>query len=96
MYLDAFIISALVDEFMDALVGGKIQDVLDVDNTGIGMEIYANHRRQYFYASADTNRPRLHITTDKLRRGLQRPTQIGLLLRRYIEGGRVVHVSQPP
>ncbi|RMG73316.1 MAG: fibronectin/fibrinogen-binding protein [Chloroflexi bacterium] len=95
MYLDVFTISALVDEFMDSLVGGRIQDVLDVDETGIGMEIYANHRRQYFYASADANRPRLHLTEEKLRRGLQRPTQLGLLMRRYIEGGRVVHVSQP-
>lgn len=96
MYLDSFTLSALVDEFMDTFVGGRIQDVIDVDETGIGLEVYANGRRHYVYISADNTRPRLHVSQDKLRRGLQRPTQVGLLLRRYVEGGRVVHVSQPP
>jgi len=95
MYLDVFTLSALVDEFMDILVGGRIQDALDVDETGVGLEIYAHHKRQYLYLSADTNVPRLHITTEKLRRGTERPTTLGLLIRRYVEGGKIVHVSQP-
>ncbi len=32
---------------------------------------------------------------DKLRRGLQQPTTLGLLVRRYVEGGIITHVSQP-
>lgn len=96
MYLDVFTVSALVDEFLDTLVGGRIQDVLDVDETGIGLEIYANHRRRYLYLSADPVSPRLHLVSDKLRRGLTKPTQVGLLLRRYAEGGGITHVSQPP
>jgi predicted ribosome quality control (RQC) complex YloA/Tae2 family protein len=96
MYLDAFTISALVDEFMDTLVGGRIQDVLDVDQTGIGLEIYANRQRRYLYLSADQQTPRVHLLNDKLRRGLVKPTQLGLLFRRKVEGGIVSHVSQPP
>jgi len=96
VYLDAFTLAALVDEFMDCLVGGRVQDTLAVDETGIGLEIYARHQRQYLYISADNQRPRLHIVPDKLRRGLAKPTQLGLLLRRKVEGGVVVHVSQPP
>jgi len=96
MYLDAFTISALVDEFLDTLVGGKVQDVLDVDGTGIGLEVYAHQRRHYVYMSADHAVPRVHIVPDKVRRGLQRPMQIGLLIRRYVEDGIITHVSQPP
>ena len=95
MYLDVFSLSALVDEFMDTIVGGRVQDAIDVDETGIGLEIYANRRRHYLYLSADQSIPRIHLISDKLRRGLQRPTQLGLLLRRYVEGGRVTHISQP-
>ena len=95
MYLDAFTISALVDEFLDVLVGGRIQDVIDVDESGIGLEIYANRKRHYLYLSADNTRPRVHLVGDKLRRGLQRPTQLGLVMRRFVEGGVVTHVSQP-
>ena len=95
MYLDVFTISALVDEFMDRLAGGRIQDAIDVDNTGLGLEIYANRQRHYLYMSADQMTPRVHLVEDKLRRGRQRPTQLGLLFRRYVEGGRVLHISQP-
>src|SRR5690349_8554675 len=98
MYLDAFTVSALVDEFLDTLAGGRIQDTLSVDSSGIGMEIYsyADHQRQYLYLSADNQIPRVHLVADKLRRGLATPTQLALLLRRYVEGGIVQHISQPP
>lgn len=95
MYLDVFTISALVDEFLDVLVGGRVQDSIDVDETGIGLEIYAGHQRRYLYMSADHQRPRVHLVPDKLRRGLVKPTQLGLLFRRKVEGGIISHVSQP-
>ncbi len=95
MYLDAFTLSALVDEFMDVLVGGRIQDVLDVDDTGIGMEVYGDRKRRYLYLSADTQTPRIQLLDEKLRRGLVKPTQMGLLFRRYAEGGVIEHISQP-
>lgn len=96
MNLDAFTLSALVDEFMDTLVGGKVQDSIDVDESGLGLEIYNNHRRHYLYMSADSTTPRVYVTTDKLRRGITQPKQIGLLFRRYVENGIVQHISQPP
>lgn len=95
MYFDAFTLSALVDEFMDTLVGGRVQDAIDVSHNALGLEIYADRRRHYLYLSADPLAPRVHLVGDKLRRGTQRPAQIGLLLRRYVEGGSVAHVSQP-
>jgi len=95
MYLDVFTLSALADELLDTIAGGRVQDVLDVDDTGVGLEIYAQHKRHYLYISADPNTPRLHLVGDKLRRGIAKPTQVGLLLRRYVEGGVVAHISQP-
>lgn len=95
MNLDVFTLSALVDEFMDVLVGGRVQDTLAVDETGVGLEIYGAHKRRYLYISADHHTPRVHLVPDKLRRGMEKPSQIGLMLRRYVEGGIVTHVSQP-
>ena len=95
MYMDAFTLSALVDEFLDELVGGRIQDVLDLDSHSLGFEVYANRRRHYLLVSADMQTPRVHLVPDRLRRGLPKPTQIGLLARRYLEGGKIEHVSQP-
>jgi predicted ribosome quality control (RQC) complex YloA/Tae2 family protein len=95
MYLDVFTLSALVDEFMDLLVGGRVQDSLSVDEYGLGLEIYGAHQRRYLYLSADPQTPRVQIVPEKLRRGLQQPTQVALMFRRYVEGGVITHVSQP-
>ena len=95
MSFDVFTISALVDEFLDTLVGGRVQDVIDVDEMGLGLEIYANRKRHYLYMSADANQPRIFLAQGKLRRGLMKPTQLGLICRRTVEGGIVAHVSQP-
>ncbi|MCS7072261.1 MAG: NFACT family protein, partial [Anaerolinea sp.] len=70
MYFDAFTLSTLVDEFLDLLAGGRIQDVIDVDEHSIGLEIYADHRRHYLLISADPNLPRVYIVDQRLRRGL--------------------------
>lgn len=95
MSFDVFTISALVDEFTDTLVGGRAQDVIDVDEMGLGLEIYANRKRHYLYMSADANQPRVYLAAGKLRRGLMKPTQLGLICRRTVEGGIVTNVSQP-
>lgn len=95
MSFDCFVISALVDEFKDTLVGGRVQDVVDVDEMGLGLEIYDGRQRHYLYMSADANHPRIHVTAGKLRRGLMKPTQLGLIFRRYVERGIVAQVSQP-
>ena len=96
MYLDFFTLAALVEELQAQLVGGRIQDVLDVDETGLGLEIYAQRKRHWLYLSADNRVPRLHLLPDRLRRGLNKPLPVGLLLRRYVEGGRLTQISQPP
>lgn len=95
MNFDVFTVSALVDEFMDNLVGGRVQDAIDVDKHTLGLEIYANHQRQYLLLSADNQNPHVYVTSEKLRRGTPKPTQLGLLFRRYVERGIITHVSQP-
>ena len=96
MSLDTFAISALVDELNATIVGGRVQDIIDVDETAIGLEIYARGKRRYLVLSADAIFPRVHLSAAKLRRGAAQPTQLGLLFRRHIEGKRVTSVSQPP
>ena len=96
MNLDAFTVSALVDELLDSVAGGRIQDVLDVDEHTIGLEIYAGHARHYLLLNASPQSPRIHLAPGKLRRGLPQPTTLGLLMRRHLEGARITHVYQPP
>ena len=96
MSLDTFVISALADELSGTLVGGRAQDAVDLDERAIGLEIYARRERHYLRLSADASMPHVCFSSQKLRRGAFKPTQLGLLLRRYVEGARLVSVAQPP
>lgn len=96
MYFDVYTISALVDEFADTIVGGRIQKVFDLNETAIGLEVYANRQRHYLVIDADPAQPHVMLAEGKLRRGLPKPTQLGLLMRRYVDGGIITAVTQPP
>ena len=95
MSLDTFAISALADELGDKIIGGRVQDIIDVDEMAIGLEVFAAGRRHYLVLSADASFPSARLSEAKLRRGTAQPTQLGLLFRRYIEGGVVIAVGQP-
>lgn len=95
MSIDSFVISALVDELNKSLVGGRVQDVIDLAELSIGLEIYARRSRRYLCLHADAMFPCVYLARAKLRRGLTKPTQLGLLLRRFVEGGRIAGVCQP-
>lgn len=96
MSIDTFATSALADEFNKRLVGGRIQDTVELDRETFGLEIYANQQRHYLLLSANNQQPRAMIAPDKLRRGVQKPSTLGLLFRNRIEGMHLQAVHQPP
>ncbi len=95
MNFDAVTIMALVDELNETLAGGRIQDSVQIDEDSFGLEVYANHQRHYVLASAHQQFARVHLAAEKLRRGVQKPSPLGLLLQRYAEGARIDAVRQP-
>lgn len=96
MNFDAVTIMALVDEMNEQLVGGRIQDSVQVDSESFGLEIYANRQRHYLLLSANQQNARIHLMSEKLRRGVQNPSPLALLLRRNVEGARIESIYQPP
>ncbi len=96
MNFDAVTIMALLGELGATLSGGRVQDTLEVDEESIGLEIYANHQRHYLLLSAHQQFARVHLSSEKLRRGVEAPSPLGLLLRRYVEGAWISAVRQPP
>jgi predicted ribosome quality control (RQC) complex YloA/Tae2 family protein len=95
MNFDAITIMALVDELNKALLGGRIQDTVQIDEDSFGLEVYANQERHYLLISAHQQYARVLLAGEKLRRGVQKPSPLGLLLRRYAEGARIEEVRQP-
>jgi predicted ribosome quality control (RQC) complex YloA/Tae2 family protein len=95
MNFDAVTIMALVDELNQTLTGGRIQDSVQIDEESFGLEVYANQQRHYLLVSAHQQYARVLLAQDKLRRGVQKPSPLGLLLRRYAESARIEEVRQP-
>jgi len=95
MYFDALTMAAVADELRDQILGGRVQKVLLPDELSVGMEVYAHGERRYLLASAHAEHARLHLAGEKLRRGMEKPTPLLLLLRKYVHGGRIVAIEQP-
>ena len=96
MYFDALTTAAVVDELRSTLSGGRVQQVIHVSDLSLGLEVYAHHERRHLVLCAHTQHSRVHLTGVKLRRGVDTPTPMLLLLRSHIRGGRIVDVRQPP
>ena len=96
MYFDALTTAAVVDELRVALCDGRVQQVVMVDDLTVGLEVYAQHRRQYLVASADARHARIHLSEVKQRRGVDTPTPLLSLLRKHVRGGHIRAVRHPP
>ena len=96
MYVYSVTTAAVVDELNAKVVGGRVQDVVEVDHQSIGFEIYANRQRHYLLATVDPDGARCHLVPDRLRRGRPAPSPLGQLLQKYVDGARLMSASQPP
>ena len=96
MYFDSLTLAAVADELREAILGGRIQRVVLTGPLGIGLEVYARGRRHQLIASAHPQHARVHLVRGRLTRGVEQETPLLLLMRKYLLGGRVVAVEQPP
>jgi predicted ribosome quality control (RQC) complex YloA/Tae2 family protein len=94
MYVD-FLTLACLRDHLDSLLGARIQGVVLPDDRSVGLELYAGGRF-YLLASARPQQPRLLLMPEKLRRGVETETPLLLLLRKWVRGGQLVDVTQPP
>lgn len=95
MHFDALTLACITDELAENLTGGRVQQVLLPDAHSVGMEIYAQRQRRYLFASAQPNAGRVHLTSQKLRRGVEQETPLLLLLRKYVRESILDAIVQP-
>jgi predicted ribosome quality control (RQC) complex YloA/Tae2 family protein len=96
MYFDALTTAAIAAELRAELLDGRVQQVLLPDRLSLAMEIYAHRQRHYLLASAHPQAARVHLLAEKSRRGVDSPSPLLLLLRKYVRGARLVGIIQPP
>ena len=96
MYFDALTLAAVTEELRETILGGRIQRVLLTGPLSIGLEVYAHGRRHQLIASAHPQLARVHLMRTRLSRGVEQPTPLLLLMRKYLLGGRIEEIEQPP
>ena len=95
MYFDALTLAAVTEELRETILGGRIQRVLLTGPLSIGLEVYAHGRRHQLIASAHPQLARVHLMRTRLSRGVEQPTPLLLLMRKYLLGGRIEAIEQP-
>ncbi len=96
MYFDALTLACVADELRRTVLGGRVQKVLLPDSLSVGLEIYAQQQRHQLIASAHAEVGRIHLSTEKPRRGVDKELSLVVLLRKYVRGARVSQIQQPP
>lgn len=96
MYFDALTLAAVVDQCQSTILGGRIQRVLLPNMQSLGLEIYANGRRHQLLLSAHPQLARAHLLSQRPSRGVEGNPPLVLLARKYLVGGRITAIEQPP
>ncbi|MCS7222552.1 MAG: NFACT family protein, partial [Anaerolineae bacterium] len=93
---DALTTAAIADELRAALTGGRVQDIVQPDRHSVGLEVYAHRQRRYLLLSIEPQAARVHLVDERLRRGVETPSPLFLLLRKYVQGAALEVISHPP
>ena len=94
MAFDGLMISAIIYELSENLLGGRIDRVFQPEGDEVVLSLRnkgANHR---LLLSANANFPRLHLAAGQKENPLTAP-MFCMLLRKHIQGGRLTAIDQP-
>ncbi len=95
MPMDALCLSAVLRETASAVTGGRIDKIHQPARDEIVLHIRGGAGACRLLLSANPNRPRLQLTALE-RENPASPPMFCMLLRKYLAGGRILSLRQPP
>ena len=93
MPYDGIVASAAVYELSGLIAGGRIDKIIQCEADEIILGCYAGRENYRLLLSANAANPRMHLTRQKKEAPLQAPP-FCMVLRKYIQGGRIVSIEQ--
>jgi predicted ribosome quality control (RQC) complex YloA/Tae2 family protein len=96
MPFDTLTMAAISDELRDAAVGGQIQRIIQPSAPSVSLSVYADGELHWLVLSADARFARVHLASERLAKGFATPSSFIMLLRKYLEGSRLVDIEQQP
>ncbi len=95
MQIDALTLAALADEFQRELYGARVDDVIQPTPHSIALQLWGGGRNRWLYLSAHPQLAHVRLTSAKPRKLATEPPAFVMLLRKYLEGARLVETRQP-
>ena len=95
MPMDALCLSAVCREVEPAVLGGRIDKIYQPSRDEILLQIRGRAGSCRLLLSANPSRPRLQLT-DLPRENPAEPPMFCMLLRKYLAGGKILALHQPP
>ncbi|HEX9037763.1 MAG TPA: NFACT family protein [Ktedonobacterales bacterium] len=92
--LDALTLAALVSELESTLLGARVDDVIQPAPHSIAFQFWGGGRNRWLIVSAHPQFARAHLTGAKPRKLAAEPPSFVMLLRKHLEGARLVAVRQ--
>ena len=93
--MDSITLTAITRELTETLVGGRVQAVVQPDGHSLALEIFGQRQRQWLLLDASKQFARVHLLSEKARRGLEIDTPFMLQARKYLRGARLDGLEQP-
>lgn len=94
MAFDGLVVHSISDELSSKLVGGKIDKIYQPENDEIVLHIRNNKENFKLVLSASASNPRAYLSNSYKKENPINAPMFCMLLRKYIQGGNIVSVSQ--
>ncbi len=93
MAFDSKVMAAVVEELNQRLLGGRISKIYQPEPDELALLCYANGENHRLLLSAHPRHARVHLTQIE-KRNPPTPPMFCMLMRKYVEGGRIVAIEQ--
>lgn len=95
MAFDGFVMTAVLAELKQQLIDGKINRVYQPSEDTVVLHIRQNKTNKTLLLSSHAVHARVHLTEQE-RENPAAPPLFCMVLRKHLEGGRIVGIDQPP
>ena len=95
MAFDAFVLTAVLSEIRDNLIGARIEKIHQPGRDTVLLHLKSPAARQKLLFGMNPTAPRLHLTASNPENPAE-PPMFCMLLRKHLMGARLADISQPP
>jgi predicted ribosome quality control (RQC) complex YloA/Tae2 family protein len=95
MFVDALTLCAVADELGALLTGARVEDIIQPTPQAIAIQCWTGARTHWLMLSAHPQHARLHVVQEKPRKLTTEPPPFVMLLRKHLEGQRLMSIRQP-